>query len=68
MDRDHYLDWIVSGLEGSPQSRIPMWILIAQIYWTDLLRSRKCGRRLAFALLGHLSTVCCFATEASSPN
>ncbi|PNY24555.1 Mediator of RNA polymerase II transcription subunit 12 [Tolypocladium capitatum] len=54
LDRDHYLDWIMCGLESSPQSRIPMWILIAQITWADLLRSRKYGRRLAYALLGHL--------------
>ncbi|POR39243.1 Mediator of RNA polymerase II transcription subunit 12 [Tolypocladium paradoxum] len=57
LDRDHYLDWIMCGLESSSQSRIPMWILIAQITWADLLRSRKYGRRLAYALLGHLHTI-----------
>lgn len=58
LDRDHYLDWIVSGLENSSQAKLPMWILIAQICWTDILRSRKPGRRLVFALLNHLNTVC----------
>ncbi|KAM5359204.1 hypothetical protein ACJZ2D_014666 [Fusarium nematophilum] len=57
LDRDHYLDWVVSGIENSHQSKIPMWILIAQIYWKDLLRSRKYGRRLVFALLGHLHVI-----------
>jgi hypothetical protein len=57
LDRDHYLDWITSGLEHSSQSKLPMWILIAQICWTDILRSRKYGRRLVYALLGHLNTV-----------
>ncbi|KHN98755.1 Mediator complex, subunit Med12 [Metarhizium album ARSEF 1941] len=57
LDRDHYLEWIISGLENSPQSRIPMWMLIGQIYWNDLLHSRKCGRRLVFALLNHLNTI-----------
>ncbi|TWU76992.1 RNA polymerase II mediator complex subunit [Metarhizium rileyi] len=57
LDRDHYLEWIVSGLEDSPQSRIPMWILIGQIYWIDLLQSRRCGRRVVFALLNHLNTI-----------
>lgn len=57
LDRDHYLDWIVSGLEGSNQAKLPMWILIAQICWTDILRSRKPGRRLVFALLNHLNTI-----------
>lgn len=36
---------------------MPMWILIAQIYWKDLLRARKYGRRLVFALLSHLHIV-----------
>ncbi|OAA55694.1 RNA polymerase II mediator complex component Srb8 [Cordyceps fumosorosea ARSEF 2679] len=57
LDRDHYLDWIVSGLENSSQAKLPMWILIAQICWTDILRSRKPGRRLVFALLNHLNTI-----------
>ncbi|KAK7403836.1 RNA polymerase II mediator complex subunit [Neonectria punicea] len=57
LDRDHYLDWVVSGVENSPQSRLPMWILIAQIYWRDLMRSRKYGRRLSFALLSHLHVI-----------
>ncbi|KAM0472037.1 hypothetical protein ACHAPX_008984 [Trichoderma viride] len=57
LDRDHYLDWITSGLEHSPQSKLPMWILVAQICWADILRSRKYGRRLVYALLGHLHTI-----------
>lgn len=59
LDRDHYLDWMTSGLENSPQAKVPMWIIIAQICWSDLLRCRKYGRRVAFALLSHLHTVCC---------
>ncbi|PTB45027.1 uncharacterized protein TrAFT101_000496 [Trichoderma asperellum] len=57
LDRDHYLDWITSGLEHSSQSKLPMWILIAQICWADILRSRKYGRRLVYALLDHLNTI-----------
>ncbi|KAK7962177.1 transcription mediator subunit Med12 [Apiospora aurea] len=53
MDRDHYLDWLVSGLESSNQARLPMWILIVQIYWNDLLRCRKNGRRLVATILSH---------------
>ncbi|KAF9776199.1 hypothetical protein IL306_005647 [Fusarium sp. DS 682] len=66
LDRDHYLDWVVSGIENSPQSRIPMWLLIAQIYWKDLLRLRKYGRRLVFALLSHLHVVRSCATYGSN--
>ncbi|KAG6017677.1 hypothetical protein E4U41_004168, partial [Claviceps citrina] len=57
LDRDHYLEWIISGLENSPQSRIPMWILVAQIYWAHLLQLRRCGRRLVFSILNHLHTI-----------
>ena len=57
LDRDHYTDWLVSGLESSPHSKLPMWILIAQIHWDDMLRLRKNARRLVTALLSHLNTV-----------
>ncbi|OAQ97560.1 hypothetical protein LLEC1_06395 [Akanthomyces lecanii] len=57
LDREHYLDWIVSGLENSSQAKLPMWILVAQICWTDILRSRKPGRRLVYALLNHLNNI-----------
>jgi mediator of RNA polymerase II transcription subunit 12 len=58
LDRDHYMEWLVQGLENTPDSKLPMWLLISQIYWKDLLRLRKTGRRLVATLLGHLSTVC----------
>ncbi|WYZ45574.1 hypothetical protein EsH8_VIII_000890 [Colletotrichum jinshuiense] len=57
VDRDHYMDWLVSGLENCTQSKLPMWILITQIYWKDLLRLRRYGRRLVNALLSHLNTI-----------
>lgn len=43
-----------------------MWILTAQIYWLDILRLRKYGRRLVYALLNHLSTVSLFPTSMVS--
>jgi len=67
LDRDHYLDWVMSGLENSPQSRLPMWILVAKLTWTDLLRSRKYGRRLVYALLGHLHNVCVLPSHSWPP-
>ncbi|TDZ31592.1 Mediator of RNA polymerase II transcription subunit 12 [Colletotrichum spinosum] len=57
LDRDHYMDWLVSGLENSTQSKLPMWILVTQIYWKDLLKLRKYGRRLTNALLSHLNSI-----------
>lgn len=58
LDRDHYMDWLVSGLKNSNQARLPMWILIIRIYWKDLLRFRKTGRRLVSALLSHHAAIC----------
>lgn len=57
IDRDHYMDWLVTGLENSNQAKLPMWLLIIQIYWKDLLRLRRHGRRLVSAILSHHSSV-----------
>ncbi|KAH6665848.1 transcription mediator subunit Med12 [Plectosphaerella plurivora] len=57
VDQDHYMDWLVSSLENSSQAKLPMWILVTQIYWKDLLRLRRYGRRLVAGLLTHLNTI-----------
>ena len=57
LDRDHYVEWLLSGLENSPQAKLPIWILVTQIYWKDLLKLRKSGRRLVTVLLSHLHLV-----------
>jgi mediator of RNA polymerase II transcription subunit 12 len=57
LDREHYMDWLVSSLENSPQMRLPIWLLITQVYWKDLMQFRKYGRRLTTALLSHFAEV-----------
>ena len=57
LDREHYMDWLVTSLENSPQAKLPMWLLITQVYWKDLLKYRKYGRRLSAALLNQLAEV-----------
>lgn len=57
LDREHYMDWLVSSLENCSQAKLPMCLLIVQIYWKDLLRLRKYGRRLVASLLDHYATV-----------
>ncbi|KAM3068250.1 RNA polymerase II mediator complex subunit [Clarireedia jacksonii] len=49
------MDWILFSLESTSQSKLPMWLLIAQVYWKDILRYRRFGRRLAAALLTRFS-------------
>lgn len=58
LDRDHYMDWLVAGLENTTQAKLPMWLLISQIYWKDLLRLRKYGRRLVCSVVNHYNAVC----------
>lgn len=57
LDKEHYMEWLVSSLENSSQSRLPIWLLVTQIYWKELLLYRKYGRRLSSALLKHLTEV-----------
>ncbi|KAK0718895.1 hypothetical protein B0T21DRAFT_295905 [Apiosordaria backusii] len=53
LDREPYMEWLVSSFENSNQNRLPMWMLITEIYWKDLLKLRKYGRRLVTALVSH---------------
>jgi hypothetical protein len=59
MDRDHYMDWLLDSLEKSPQSKLPIWVLLLQIYWKDMLRLRRTARKLVTILLYHLHEVRC---------
>ncbi|KAE8440774.1 hypothetical protein EG329_006591 [Mollisiaceae sp. DMI_Dod_QoI] len=55
LDRDHYMDWLVSSLENSAQAKLPVWLLITEIYWKDILQYRKYGRRVTNALMTQLA-------------
>jgi hypothetical protein len=64
LDREHYMEWLVSGLENCPQPKLPMWLLITQIYWKDLVKFRRYGRRLVTALLDQHTTVRFFLSHS----
>ncbi|KAK5626880.1 hypothetical protein RRF57_002595 [Xylaria bambusicola] len=53
LDRDHYIEWLISSVENSHEARLPMWLLLVQIYWRDMLKLRRHGRRLVTAMLKH---------------
>ncbi|KLU82924.1 hypothetical protein MAPG_01991 [Magnaporthiopsis poae ATCC 64411] len=57
LDKDHYSEWLVSGLENSHLTKLPLWMILTQIHWRDILRLRKYGRRLVGAILNHLSNI-----------
>lgn len=60
------MEWLVQGIENCPNSKLPMHLLIIQIYWKDLLRLRKYGRRLVAALLSQYNTVSALGTPRST--
>jgi mediator of RNA polymerase II transcription subunit 12, fungi type len=57
LDRDQYLDLYMSSLEGSNLEKLPAWLLMLDIYSTELLQSRRTAKRLVEALLGILKKV-----------
>lgn len=57
LDRDHYLDWVVTQLESCQLERLPIWLLLTQIYWKDFVAERKRGRRVAESLLAQAAAV-----------
>ncbi|KAF2460198.1 transcription mediator complex subunit Med12-domain-containing protein, partial [Lineolata rhizophorae] len=56
LEQDHYFDWLLGSLEASPTDRLPIWLLLIQVYWRDLVATRRRGRRLAEAVLAQLTS------------
>ncbi|KAL4894184.1 hypothetical protein BDV59DRAFT_176004 [Aspergillus ambiguus] len=54
LDHEQYLGWFLSSLETSSLNSVPVWLLMLGIYWDNIMRYRKRGRRLAEALLEKL--------------
>jgi mediator of RNA polymerase II transcription subunit 12 len=57
LDRDQYLDWLVRTFAAAPLDRLPLWTIIVQLYWRDLITIGRRGRKLAAAILEHLQLV-----------
>ncbi|KAL4922181.1 hypothetical protein BDW62DRAFT_78335 [Aspergillus aurantiobrunneus] len=57
LDHDQYFTWFLSSLEGASLNMIPVWLLMLGIYWDNMLRFRKRGRRLAEVLLEKLRQI-----------
>lgn len=54
---DHFLDWILHSLGLCSSERLFIWLLIVSIpaYWKDITSCRMRGKRLAEALLNHMT-------------
>lgn len=61
MDQDHYVDWMITSLHNSDSNSVPVWLLVTQMHWKEILQYRRRGRRLAEALLEQLRRVCALA-------
>ena len=57
LDHDQYLAWFLLSLEAASLNTVPVWILMLGIYWNNIMRYRKRGRRLAEVLLEKLRQV-----------
>lgn len=57
LDADHYLDWIVTSLREAVVDRLPVWIVLVQMYWKDITMFGRRGRRLAEGVLEHLHRI-----------
>lgn len=59
LDHDHFIEWFLSAFESASLSTVPVWLLMLGIYWNNLMRYRRRGRRLAEILLEKFRQVCC---------
>ncbi|KAI2884029.1 hypothetical protein CBS11852_8905 [Aspergillus niger] len=57
LDHDQYLSWFLASLEAAPLNTVPVWLLMLGIYWNNIMRYRKRGRRLAEVLLEKLRLI-----------
>ena len=54
IDKEHFLDWMLTSLHESKHDDLPTWLLLSHTYWDGLTQYRYRGRRLAEAILEHL--------------
>ncbi|RPB01463.1 hypothetical protein L873DRAFT_658642 [Choiromyces venosus 120613-1] len=57
LDRTLFLEWYLSYLETCSLDMLPIAYLMLSIYWDELLKTRRLGRRLAEALLGKAEAI-----------
>ena len=57
VDQEHFFEWIVVSIHSSDLDNVPIWLLIVQIHWKDVVAFRRRGQRLAEALLSVLDKV-----------
>lgn len=54
LDAEHFLDWVVASFAEAGLERLPIWIIMTQIFWKDIVRFTRRGRKLAESVLERL--------------
>ncbi|OAX81386.1 hypothetical protein ACJ72_04276 [Emergomyces africanus] len=54
VEQDHFLDWFLTSLDNASFESLPVWLLMIGVYWQNILRYRKRGRRLVECILEKL--------------
>ncbi|RMZ10153.1 hypothetical protein D0860_03957 [Hortaea werneckii] len=65
LDTEHFLEWVASSFIEASIDTLPVWIIMAQIFWKDVTRLCKRGRRLARNILERLSHLSQVPSDAS---
>ena len=58
LQRDFFLDWMCDAIQNAIVDTLPIWLLLAKMYFKDLVVHRRTGRRLASALCAQYKSVC----------
>ena len=58
LNKEHYLDWIITSFHDSDLNLLPSWFLVLQGHFDAVTHQIPLGRRLVKALLEQLYKVC----------
>jgi mediator of RNA polymerase II transcription subunit 12 len=67
LEVDHYLDWIVTSLSEATLERLPIWTVLAQLYWKPITAYSKRGKALAEGILEHLHSITNAGLHVNAP-
>ena len=57
LDRCHYLEWALSAFHAARMDMLPIWTVVLQIFWDEMVKHRKLGKPLSTSLLEKLDQV-----------
>ncbi|EPS26667.1 hypothetical protein PDE_01605 [Penicillium oxalicum 114-2] len=67
LDHEQFLEWFLASLEAASLATVPVWVLMLGIYWDNIMRFRRRGRRLVEILLEKLRQTITAKIDALRP-